>query len=134
MIRNTYQSIIYVTLCSEKYLQMLINLLQYLTPDGLQVDEIIREVLEEGMRINIDMYIYTNMHANIHIYNVYLSMHVYNIYIYMYEIIREVLEEDMYVYMIIYVFIYIYMYLYMDEIIREVLEEGIYVYMLIYTY
>jgi hypothetical protein len=48
MIRNTYQSIIYVTLCSEKYLQMLINLLQYLTPDSLQIDEIIREVLEEG--------------------------------------------------------------------------------------
>ena len=30
---------------SEKYLQMLIKLLQYLTPDSLQIDEVIREVL-----------------------------------------------------------------------------------------
>ena len=29
---------------SEKYLQMLIKLLQYLTPDSLQIDEVIREV------------------------------------------------------------------------------------------
>lgn len=29
---------------SEKYLQMLIRLLQYLTPDSLQIDEVIREV------------------------------------------------------------------------------------------
>ncbi len=33
---------------SEKYLEMLIQVLQYLTPDYLQCDRIIREVLEEG--------------------------------------------------------------------------------------
>jgi hypothetical protein len=36
--------ILYTVLCSEKYLQMLIRLLQYLTPDSLQIDEVIREV------------------------------------------------------------------------------------------
>lgn len=48
IIRNGYQSVVYVALCSEKYLEILIQLLQQLTPDSLQCDKIIREVLEES--------------------------------------------------------------------------------------
>lgn len=33
---------------SEKYLELLIQLLQYLAPDGLNIDQLIRQVLEEG--------------------------------------------------------------------------------------
>lgn len=48
VIRNGYQSVMYVALCSEAYLEMIIQLLQYLTPDYLHCDKIIREILEEG--------------------------------------------------------------------------------------
>lgn len=48
VIRNGYQSVVYVALCSEKYLEILIQLLQQLTPDSLHCDKIIREVLEES--------------------------------------------------------------------------------------
>ena len=48
IIRNFYQSLIYVMLCQEEYMKMFIELLQYLTPDSFQVDEAIRDVLEEG--------------------------------------------------------------------------------------
>ena len=47
IIRNGYQSVVYVALCSEKYLELLIQLLQRLAPDGLNIDQLIREVLEE---------------------------------------------------------------------------------------
>ena len=48
IIRNGYQSVMYVALCSEAYLEMIIQVLQYLTPDYLHCDKIIREILEEG--------------------------------------------------------------------------------------
>lgn len=43
---------------SEKYLQMLIRLLQYLTPDSLQIDEVIREV---STAVCCDIVLYCNM-------------------------------------------------------------------------
>lgn len=48
IIRNSYQSILYVLLCSEEYLEHLIQLLQFISPDQLHLDQYIREVLEEG--------------------------------------------------------------------------------------
>lgn len=48
IIRNGYQSVMYVALCSESYLEMIILVLQYLSPDYLRCDKIIREILEEG--------------------------------------------------------------------------------------
>jgi len=48
IIRNGYQSVMYVALCSEAYLEIIIQVLQYLTPDYLHCDRIIREILEEG--------------------------------------------------------------------------------------
>jgi len=48
VVRNGYQSIIYVMLCSEEYLELLIRGLQALLPDQLHLDAMIREALEEG--------------------------------------------------------------------------------------
>lgn len=48
VIRNSYQSVIYLALCSERYLELLIQALQYIVPDGLHLDNMIREALEEG--------------------------------------------------------------------------------------
>jgi len=48
IVRNTYQSIIYVVLCSEEYMEVLIRSLQHVVPDSFQLDQRIREVLEEG--------------------------------------------------------------------------------------
>eukprot|EP01039_Chlorochromonas_danica_P006839 gene6839-7559_t len=48
IIRNSYQSFVYVMLCSEEHLEMLISLLQYLVPDKLELDHTIREILEDS--------------------------------------------------------------------------------------
>lgn len=48
IIRNAYQSFFYVLLCSEEYLEMIIRILQRLSPDHLQLDSAIREILEQG--------------------------------------------------------------------------------------
>ena len=40
IIRNSYTSIIYVALCSEVYLEYLIHILQYITPDSLHCDQV----------------------------------------------------------------------------------------------
>ncbi len=48
IIRNGYQSIIYVTLCTEKYLDMMIIFVQNLVPDTWHVDQTIREILEDN--------------------------------------------------------------------------------------
>jgi len=48
VVRNSYQSIIYVMLCSEEYLELLILVLQQCSPDQLHLDQMIREVLEEA--------------------------------------------------------------------------------------
>jgi len=48
IIRNSYQSIIYVVLCSEDYMEILIRSLQHIVPDSFLLDQRIREVLEEG--------------------------------------------------------------------------------------
>lgn len=48
VIRNTYQSLIYVALCSEKYVEFLIVCCQLLAPDKLHIDEVIREIIEDG--------------------------------------------------------------------------------------
>lgn len=48
IIRNAYQSFFYVLLCSEEYLEMIIRILQRLSPDHLDMDTAIREVLEQG--------------------------------------------------------------------------------------
>ncbi len=46
IIRNSYQSIIYIVLCSENSLQYMISLLQYITPDFLQIDVYISESIK----------------------------------------------------------------------------------------
>jgi len=50
IIRNGYQSLVYITICTESHLQRLISLLQRLLPDSLGWDEHVREVLEGGKR------------------------------------------------------------------------------------
>lgn len=47
MIRNGYQSVIYIALCNEKYLEWLVRYLQYLAPDSWRIDHTIRVVLED---------------------------------------------------------------------------------------
>ena len=54
-IRNGYQSVLYVVLCSEKYVQMLIQTLQYLAPDNWNIDGVIKEILED-MRASFQNY------------------------------------------------------------------------------
>eukprot|EP00602_Paraphysomonas_sp_CaronLab_P011099 CAMPEP_0185023178 /NCGR_PEP_ID=MMETSP1103-20130426/5863_1 /TAXON_ID=36769 /ORGANISM="Paraphysomonas bandaiensis, Strain Caron Lab Isolate" /LENGTH=571 /DNA_ID=CAMNT_0027555635 /DNA_START=68 /DNA_END=1783 /DNA_ORIENTATION=+ len=46
-VRNTYQTLLMVTLFSERYLEVFIRTLQRLVPDGLHLDAYIREALEE---------------------------------------------------------------------------------------
>ena len=48
VIRNLYQSVMYVVLCQEEYMQWVIRILQYLAPDSWQIDEVIREIIEYG--------------------------------------------------------------------------------------
>ena len=48
VIRNGYQSVVYIALCSEKYLEYLIRSLQYLAPDSWRIDQMIRDVLVES--------------------------------------------------------------------------------------
>lgn len=48
VIRNFYQSLMYVALCGEEYMQMVIRILQHLAPDSWQIDEVIREIIEDG--------------------------------------------------------------------------------------
>jgi membrane protein YqaA with SNARE-associated domain len=48
VIRNTYQSLLYVVLCSEKYVELLIVCLQTLAPDSLHIDQVIREIIEDA--------------------------------------------------------------------------------------
>lgn len=45
VIRNTYQSLLYIALCSEHHLDLLIEFLQYLAPDALNVDKTIKDSL-----------------------------------------------------------------------------------------
>ena len=46
IIRNSYQSVLYVTFCSEAYLEGMIRGLQYMSPDVLAIDTTIRSKLE----------------------------------------------------------------------------------------
>eukprot|EP00606_Chrysophyceae_sp_TOSAG23-5_P000099 GSChrysophyteH2.ASY1.ANO1.368.1 assembled CDS len=46
LIRNGYQSLVYVAICNEKYLERLIGFLQWVAPDSMQVDHRIRLALE----------------------------------------------------------------------------------------
>jgi hypothetical protein len=48
IIRNSYQSMIYILLCSEEYLERMIHIVQYLLPDQWHCDEFIRNIIEEG--------------------------------------------------------------------------------------
>ena len=48
VIRNGYQTLIYVLLYDEKYLQLIIGTLQYLAPDEWDIDAKIKEVLMAG--------------------------------------------------------------------------------------
>lgn len=50
VIRNGYQSLVYITICTESHLQRMILLLQRLLPDGLGWDGHVRAVLEEGKK------------------------------------------------------------------------------------
>lgn len=46
VVRNAYQSFLYVLMCHEHYLSRIIETIQYLSPDSLHLDESIRSVLE----------------------------------------------------------------------------------------
>ena len=48
VIRNGYQSLVYVAMADEKVMDFVVRGLQSLAPDGLQLDSKIREVLEAG--------------------------------------------------------------------------------------
>lgn len=48
IIRNGYQSFIYVMLCNEDHLERFIRLLEYITPDSLILDKTLRLAVEEG--------------------------------------------------------------------------------------
>eukprot|EP01038_Epipyxis_sp_PR26KG_P006494 gene6494-8929_t len=48
IIRNSYQSILYVILCSEEHVEMFIRILQQLTPDALDMDKWIHEVIQDS--------------------------------------------------------------------------------------
>lgn len=47
IIRNTYQTVIYVTLCSEEYMDVIIRILQNLAPDWMHIDQLIREAVQQ---------------------------------------------------------------------------------------
>lgn len=46
-MRTVYQSLFFTALSSEKYLHMLIEVLQYLAPDSLQIDKSIHDTLHD---------------------------------------------------------------------------------------
>lgn len=48
IIRNSYQSFFYVLLCSEEYLDRIIRIIQHLLPDSWELDQAIRDLLEQG--------------------------------------------------------------------------------------
>lgn len=48
IVRNGYQSVLYVILCTEVYLEKFIQLVEYLTPDRLNIDKMLRAAIEEG--------------------------------------------------------------------------------------
>jgi membrane protein YqaA with SNARE-associated domain len=48
VIRNLYQSLMYVALCGEEYMQWVIRMLQHLAPDSWEIDQVIREIIEDG--------------------------------------------------------------------------------------
>jgi hypothetical protein len=50
LIRNTYQTLIYVALCDEFYMNKIIQTLQHLTPDWLNLDTLIREAISDLQR------------------------------------------------------------------------------------
>eukprot|EP01034_Spumella_vulgaris_P026592 gene26592-33194_t len=47
-VRNTYQSVMYVVLCSDYYLERIITTLQLACPDALRLDTLIRDLLQES--------------------------------------------------------------------------------------
>lgn len=71
IIRNGYQSIIYVTFCTEKYLDMIIVFMQNLVPDTWHVDQAIREILEDN-RASFTNGEYSLLYLN-YLYSFYLS-------------------------------------------------------------
>jgi membrane protein YqaA with SNARE-associated domain len=48
VVRNSYQSFFYVFLCSEEYLERIIRVIQQLLPDSWDLDNAIRDILEQG--------------------------------------------------------------------------------------
>jgi hypothetical protein len=48
VVRAGYQSLVYVGIANERYLDLIITALQSLAPDQLQIDQSIREVLEQA--------------------------------------------------------------------------------------
>eukprot|EP01035_Chromulina_nebulosa_P020351 gene20351-26415_t len=47
IIRNSYQSLIYVAVCSEKYVDLIVEKLQFILPFNFKLEDIIKELIEE---------------------------------------------------------------------------------------
>lgn len=50
IIRNSYQSFIYVTICSEEYIALCISYIKIIFPESLQIDSYVSQLLDEARK------------------------------------------------------------------------------------